>query len=254
MRRILFIIGLLFSVSLHVAAAQCLEYEPNVVNLSGTLVRETHPGPPNYEGVSSRDEEETIWVLQLKDTICVLASDEINVREDGIKEVQLVLKPEQYRQFRNLLGQQVRVTGTLFHGHTGHHYKPLLLKTSDISKVTTAESMCVHGRLSVYNGNPSCRIWIVGTKRILGIHEFEEECPIPEELHQVLAEDIDNRLIYADFVVQPLTERKDGVMQMVRFESAENIVVTTRDRQFLRKIDGGIEFKDSEHCNISDSR
>ncbi len=106
--------------------------------------------------------------------------------------------------------------------------------------------MRVHGRLSVYNGNPSCRIWIVGTKRILGIREFEEEWQIPAELHRILAEDINNRLIYADFVVQPLTGRKDGVMQIVRFESAENIVVTTGDRQFLRKIDGVIEFNNSE--------
>ncbi|MBN2317476.1 MAG: DUF4431 domain-containing protein [Acidobacteria bacterium] len=246
MKRILFIIGLLYSVSLNVAVAQCLEYEPNVVNLSGTLIRETYPGPPDFENVSKGDEPETIWVLQLKDAVCVFASDEINVREDGVKEVQLILKPEQYRQYRNLLGQQVQVTGTLFRSHTGHHYKPLLLKTSDISREAAAGSMQVHGRLSVYNGNPSCRIWIVGTKRILGIHEFEEGCPIPAELQQVLDEDIDNRLIYADFVVQPLTERKDDVMQMVRFESAENIVVTTRDRQFLRKIDRVIEFKNSE--------
>jgi hypothetical protein len=106
----------------------------------------------------------------------------------------------------------------------------------------SAESMRVHGRLSVYNGNPSCRIWIVGTKRILGIREFEEECPIPVELHRILAEDVNDRLIYADFIVRPLTEQKDGVMQIVQFESAENIVVTTRDRQFLRKIDGVIKF------------
>jgi hypothetical protein len=122
------------------------------------------------------------------------------------------------------------------------------------AKEAASESVRVHGRLSVYNGNPSCRIWIVGTKRILGIHEFEEECPIPAELHKILGEDVNNRLIFADFVVRPLTERKDGVMQMVRFESAENIVVTTGDRQFLRTIDGLIEFKNSEHRNIPDSR
>ena len=114
------------------------------------------------------------------------------------------------------------------------------------SNEATVESIRVHGRLSVYNGNPTCRIWIVGTKRMLGIHEFEEECPIPAELHQILDEDINDRLIFADFVVRALTEREDGVMQMVRLESAENIVVTTRDRKFLRKIDGVIKFMNSE--------
>ncbi len=99
----------------------------------------------------------------------------------------------------------------------------------------------VHGRLSVYNGNPSCRIWIVGTNRILGIHEAEEECPVPPILFQVLKEDINDRLIYADFVVSPLTEYKEGVMQFVKVESAENVVVTKRDMRLLKRLSGIIK-------------
>jgi hypothetical protein len=103
------------------------------------------------------------------------------------------------------------------------------------------EPFRVHGRLSVYNGNPSCRIWIVGTNRILGIHETKEECPVPPILSQILKEDINDRLIYADFVVSPLTEYREGVMQIVRIESAENVIVTKRDMRFLKRLTGIIK-------------
>jgi hypothetical protein len=116
------------------AAAQCLAYEPKVVRLSGVIVRETHPGRPNYESIANGDEPETIWVLKLKKAICVIASDDINVEADNEKEIQLVLEAEQYRRYRHLLGQRVTVSGKLFHSHTGHHHKTLLLKTNEIGK------------------------------------------------------------------------------------------------------------------------
>jgi uncharacterized protein DUF4431 len=116
------------------AAAQCLEYEPKVVSLSGVIVRETHPGRPNYESIANGDEPETIWVLKLKKAICVLASDDINVKADNEKEIQLVLEAEQYKRYRRLLGQRVTASGKLFHSHTGHHHKTLLLKTDDIRR------------------------------------------------------------------------------------------------------------------------
>jgi hypothetical protein len=115
-------------------AAQCLEYEPKVVRLSGVIVRETHPGRPNYESIANGDEPETIWVLKLKKAICVSASDDINVEADNEKEIQLVLEAEQYKRYRRLLGQRVTASGKLFHSHTGHHHKTLLLKTDDIRR------------------------------------------------------------------------------------------------------------------------
>ena len=117
-------------------AAQCLEYEPKVASLSGTVVRETHPGRPNFESVANGDEPETIWVLTLKAPICVLASNKIDVREDSQTEIQLVLDPEQYNKYHGLLGQSVTATGKLFHSHTGHHHKKLLLRASEIKRNT----------------------------------------------------------------------------------------------------------------------
>jgi hypothetical protein len=115
-------------------AAQCFEYEPKVVSLSGSLVRETHPGRPNYESAVSGDAPETIWVLKLKNPICVLAANDIDVSENSETEIQLVLDQGQYNKYRSFLGQAVTITGKLFHSHTGHHHKRLLLTTSEIKK------------------------------------------------------------------------------------------------------------------------
>jgi len=126
-----FLIGLLLAGPV---AAQCFEYEPKVVSLSGTLVRETLPGRPNYESVASGDAPETIWVLKLKSPICVLAANDIDIHENSETEIQLVLDQGQYDKYRSLLGKSVTITGKLFHSHTGHHHKRLLLTTNEIKK------------------------------------------------------------------------------------------------------------------------
>ena len=114
------------------AAAQCLDYEPEVVTLRGSLVRETHPGRPNYESIQNGDEAEVIWVLHLADEVCVNAADELNAEAHQVTRVQLVLKAEQYEKYRDLLGHQVEVVGQLFQAHTGHHHTTLLLTTREM--------------------------------------------------------------------------------------------------------------------------
>lgn len=105
---------------------------------------------------------------------------------------------------------------------------------------TNAPSFKVHGRLSVYNGNPSCRIWIVGTKRILGVAESAppEVSFMPERLRQILTTE---NLIFADFTVVPLTKDEAGVMRMVRVIAAENIVVADGQLRFIRRVPERIE-------------
>jgi hypothetical protein len=82
-----------------------------------------------------------------------------------------------------------------------------------------------HGRLSFYNGTPGCRIWRVGTKRILGIldlakpDEYNENPTLPDGL-----ECYPGYNTYADFTVCPFTTERAGEMQMVCVDSAANIV------------------------------
>lgn len=110
--------------------SQCLSYEPVVVTLSGTLVRKTFPGPPNYESVKKGDTPETNWFLDLSESVCVNESKtepDLNPQQSGIHSIQLVVKPEQYQRHKGMVGRKVVVTGTLFGEITGHHHTPMLL-------------------------------------------------------------------------------------------------------------------------------
>ena len=108
----------------------------------------------------------------------------------------------------------------------------ILSRVVGAEQTNKTERLTVHGRLSYYNGNPSSRIWIVGTKRLLGVRESDDEVShMPKALRDMMSWD---REIFADFVVEPLTQHKPGVMQMVRVVSASKIVVTEKDKIVLR--------------------
>jgi len=114
-------------------------------------------------------------------------------------------------------------------------------------------SMCywTHGRLSVYNGNPSFRIWKIGTHRLLGVFNGPSHFPpripsfdddvfnpeLPAELYG--AYEADNRRlkreigimwaipppVFADFEVCPLEPEHKGWMQGACIESVKNIFI-----------------------------
>ena len=113
-----------------VEAAPCLQYEPAVVRLEGTIQRHTFAGPPEYQSVKTGDQPETMWILMLAKPVCVqgVPGDDINVAEEGVTRIQLVfLDGDQYKRYRRLVGTSVRGEGTLYHQHTGHHYEKVLL-------------------------------------------------------------------------------------------------------------------------------
>ena len=62
----------------------CLSYEPSVVQLSGTVIRETFPGPPNYESIERGDKPEVLWWLVLSQPICM----EEDVKEPSLSPAQ----------------------------------------------------------------------------------------------------------------------------------------------------------------------
>ena len=85
----------------------------------------------------------------------------------------------------------------------------------------------IRGRMTVYNGSPSIRIWPVGTKRLLGVSEGRFYITkgygnLPEELFEQLS--LENAM-YADFTICPFTDDEPGVMRLVCVESAENISI-----------------------------
>lgn len=84
----------------------------------------------------------------------------------------------------------------------------------------------VRGRLSLYLGNPSRRIWIVGTDRLLGVSEGRfaraDVANIPPDLVAISSFDQD---VFGDFLVCPFTPDEPGVMRLVCVESVSNAVV-----------------------------
>jgi hypothetical protein len=87
----------------------------------------------------------------------------------------------------------------------------------------------IRGRLALYNGNPTARIWKVGTNRLLGVSESRCQRPecarMPKELEDSLSWE---NVIFGDFLVCPFTESKPGHMQFVCIESVKNPVVKER--------------------------
>lgn len=114
-------------------------------------------------------------------------------------------------------------------------------------------SMCywTHGRLNFYIGNPSYRIWKVGTTRIVGIHSGPairqgsadaivrdgENPEFPPNLDRVLDAEYRHRVatnsshvnltdpVFADYEICPLEPERKGEMQDSCIESARHVVV-----------------------------
>ena len=94
----------------------------------------------------------------------------------------------------------------------------------------TAPCFTLRGRLSMWNGNPTYRIWPVGTRRMLGISEGIFDKPgysnIPQDLQTKLSWDVN---LFGDFVICPFQPDKPGRMRSVCVDSAKNVVIRPRE-------------------------
>ena len=89
------------------------------------------------------------------------------------------------------------------------------------------ECFTFRGTLRLSNGNPTFRIWRVGTKRILGVL-CDEEPIVPANLKSAMREDSEaswHRDFSGDYEVCPFTASKPGWMQFVCVEKVSNLVV-----------------------------
>jgi hypothetical protein len=90
-----------------------------------------------------------------------------------------------------------------------------------------------HGRVSLYNGNPTLRLWKIGTHRLLGIYSGPGAGPFDDGLADeddvelpvnLMKHDFTKSSVFGDFEVCPLAPEKEGRMQPACIESARNIV------------------------------
>jgi hypothetical protein len=124
------------------AKSHCLSYEPSVVKLTGTLVRKTFPGPPEYTSVRRGDRPEVYWLVNLAQPVCVdedKAQPDLNPAHKDIRTVQLVVFSELYKKYKYMVGGRVVATGTLFGEHTAHHRTPVLLTVVSLAKADQPE-------------------------------------------------------------------------------------------------------------------
>lgn len=89
---------------------------------------------------------------------------------------------------------------------------PVVLEASDTETSSCRNdprviAVCfnVRGRLSNWNGNPTRRIWVIGTKRMLGLRDGTE---LPAALEKSLS-DFDHE-VYGDFEFCPFTPLNQG--------------------------------------------
>jgi hypothetical protein len=89
----------------------------------------------------------------------------------------------------------------------------------------------VHGRMAMYNGTFSFRIWVIGTHRMLRVVDdqgdnFSELSKLPSSLAEALKpfqDDLFRPIVFADFKVCDFTQSRPGVMQSVTLANASHI-------------------------------
>ena len=121
-------------------AADCLQY--GVVSVTGRLVQQTYPGPPDYASVTKGDEARVIWILQLDRGVCVAGAESSYPSAYSEREIQLVLGTDQYTQaaqyapYRHLLGKRINVTGRLMAGGARYE-KRFVIAPKEIKRART---------------------------------------------------------------------------------------------------------------------
>ena len=120
------------------ASEPCLKYEPEIVELVGTMKRHVFPGPPNFESVKGGDRAEKSWVLHLSKPICLVPvePDTRGIYEPETNVRQLQLNQVDYKGSKHLLGKRVKVKGRLVHAITGHHHTNVMLEVLSVDPAT----------------------------------------------------------------------------------------------------------------------
>src|SRR5262245_45143699 len=138
-RRILTVALLLSASWCGSLAAQCLYYGD--VSLTGRLVQQTYPGPPDFESVTKGDAPLVIWILQLDVGVCIVSYSASYPSVYDEREIQLVIGNEQYArtagyaEYRYLLGKKISVTGRLLPGR-GKYEKPQVIALRSIKELS----------------------------------------------------------------------------------------------------------------------
>ena len=120
---------------LHAGDKKSVAYEPTVVTLSGTIVKEKFgdDAAPVNRGKSA-------WILRLDQRISVPAKvgDEIDLKEENVSEIHLNIDQTKHPVPKKSFGKtHFTATGTLYHSHTTHHLRPIMMQVSTLEPTTS---------------------------------------------------------------------------------------------------------------------
>lgn len=103
-------------------------YEPSVVSLTGVLVA-PRGEDPNGKFVKYYAVEMPEPINVKGDKSNPFNSEDVN----NIKQVQLTGDANTINQIKSSIGKQVKLTGVLFHSHSGYHYTNVLMTVNSIN-------------------------------------------------------------------------------------------------------------------------
>ena len=103
---------------------------------------------------------------------------------------------------------------------------PAAAKPASPPPARTGQCGWVHGRYAIYNGSGVRRIWVIGTRRIIGLRDDDERVPPAIEYYRAHAYDSKGlrEPLYGDFHVCALENSRPGHMQHVRLLRTRNLI------------------------------
>lgn len=141
------------------------------VNLKGTIIETTFPGPPGYHSVKEGDQPETTWILIPEYPVCQETDT-----SDSQDTCQVQLAGEGLWKFRNLadieniwksgepIGPRVKVTGMLFPKSAMYHRTGVVIYVNKIKVIPDPKAPRLRipkslSSASEEEGNPGCLLY-----------------------------------------------------------------------------------------------
>jgi len=114
-------------------------YEPIISVISGEIKIESFFGPPGYGENPQTDSREDSYILNIDNSINVISEtkeiEEGDPNTTKFNIVKIQLSSTSGIDFSNYINKPVRLTGTFFGAHSGHHNTAVLLDVSKVEKL-----------------------------------------------------------------------------------------------------------------------
>lgn len=112
-----------------------LSYEPQKVELIGLMKLEMFYGSPNYGENPKTDAKEYCFILDLKTPANVITGKDAELYETHMKITDIQIVNKSNINLESFKDRKVKISGTLFSSHTGHHHTKVLINAEKIIEI-----------------------------------------------------------------------------------------------------------------------